>query len=108
MNSMTTIRISLHWSKIKTSDGSTGMHLKRFRNDNGKNSIAVFARRLVPWEVSSDLRYLNSGCVAGYASALKLATGRILQHDGLNQYVTYSRPDSGVQDISGLEEATTS
>ncbi|CAL1142800.1 unnamed protein product [Cladocopium goreaui] len=36
-------------------------------------------------------KYLNSGCVAGYASALKLATGRILQHDGLNQYVTYSR-----------------
>ena len=70
--------------------------------------IQLLCSQLVAWEVSSVLRYLNSGCIAGYASALKLATGRILQHDGLNQYVTYSRPDSGVQDISGLEEGMTS
>ena len=70
------------------------MHPKISRNDNGENLIAVFTRRHVAWEVSSVLRYLNSGCLAGYASALKLATGRILQHDGLNQYVTYSRPES--------------
>jgi len=91
---MTPFKFSLHWSRVKTSNGSTGMHLKSSRIDNGKNLIAVFKKRHVASEVSSVLRYLNSGCVAGYASALKLATGRILQHDGLNQYVTYSRPDS--------------
>lgn len=36
-------------------------------------------------------RYLNSGCIAGYAFALKLATGRILEQDFNNQYVMHSR-----------------
>ena len=36
-------------------------------------------------------RYLNSGCLVGYASALKLASGRMLQRNGMNQYVINSR-----------------
>jgi len=36
-------------------------------------------------------KYLNSGCLVGYASALKLASGRMLQRNGMNQYVINSR-----------------
>eukprot|EP00913_Durusdinium_trenchii_P020791 g19531.t1 len=36
-------------------------------------------------------KYLNSGCLVGYAGALKLATARMLQRGGQNRYVRNSR-----------------
>lgn len=53
--------------------------------------VPAFARRRLQDEGGHSgwraYRYLNSGCIAGYAGALRLATGRMLANNLENEYV---------------------